>query len=66
MKHSKRRKRFGAELLCGDRVVAYNDETQFVNWYLICPKCSMEVYTVGHSPDTDRVFEVRRVCLQSS
>ncbi len=59
MKHSKQYKRtgVGAELLCGKKVVAFNDKTRFVNWQLSPCECGMDVWTVGHSPETDRILE---------
>ncbi len=63
MNHSKRYKRtgYGAELLCGNRVVADNETSYLVNWQLTpCRFCGIDVVTTGHSPDTDRVMEIAR------
>ncbi len=60
MRHSKRYKRagVGVELLCGTKVIAFNDTTRFANWQLSPCECGVDIQTTGNSPDTDRVQEL--------
>ena len=62
MQHTKRYKRVGTgvELLCGNKVVAETDKTYLCNWQLSPCPCGVEVWTIGHSPETDEVMEYRR------
>lgn len=62
MRHKKQYRRIGVgvELLCGDKIVAFNDKTRFANWQISPCECGMDVQTTGDSPETDRVEEVVR------
>ena len=61
MRHSKRYKRTGTgvELFCSGEVIAdspYRDSNFSIT---NCVKCGMDVITIGHSPETDKVKETR-------
>ncbi len=48
----------GVELRCGSRVIASNDNRLTNFSYPGCPVCGMDIWTTGHSPDTDAVYEL--------
>lgn len=61
MRHRKRYKNIGTgvELLCGNKVIAFDDYTYLANWQVCpCPECGMDVQTIGSSPETDKVQEI--------
>ena len=60
--HTKRytKKGNGVELYCGDKLVA-NSSCRDANFIISsCSVCDMEVQTIGHSPETDKVQEYKR------
>lgn len=58
MKHKKVYRENGCVLLCGKTEVASHPNGRGINFTLdACPKCGMEIYTSGFSPETDKVLE---------
>lgn len=60
-KHWKSYRGNGVALMCRNTMIAYNPYRGTNFSITCCPICSMEVTTIGHSPDTDEIQEYARV-----
>ncbi len=59
MRHTKQYAGNDVELRCNGKLIA-SSTYRGTNFSLNCPKCGMEVQTIGCSPETDKVLDYER------